>query len=146
MSPHRILTILAFALAASALPAAATVWLRDDIGGPYNAYASRFKRLSAAGESVAIDGICDSACTLALIYFPRDRICVTSRARLGFHVAVLVPDSGGQPSVEWNVTQRTLARYPKPIRDWISRQGGLSTRMIYLQGAELARLYRACAR
>jgi hypothetical protein len=34
--------------------------------------------------------------------------------------------------------------YPQEIRDWISRHGGLTPRMMYLTGRELAAMYPAC--
>jgi hypothetical protein len=34
-----------------------------------------------------IDGLCASACTLVLGAIPQNKICVTSRAMLGFHAA-----------------------------------------------------------
>jgi hypothetical protein len=34
--------------------------------------------------------------------------------------------------------------YPAPVRAWIKRQGGLSSRLIYLRGRELAAMYPRC--
>jgi hypothetical protein len=34
--------------------------------------------------------------------------------------------------------------YPAEIRAWISSHGGLTTKMIYLQGKELAAMYPPC--
>jgi hypothetical protein len=45
-------------------------------------HAKRSERLASAGESVIIDGLCASACTIVLSELPRDKICVTSRALL----------------------------------------------------------------
>ena len=53
--------------------------------------------LRSSGERVVIDGPCLSACTMVLGVIPRDRICVTPRARLGFHAA-WHPDDSGRPS------------------------------------------------
>jgi hypothetical protein len=36
---------------------------------------------------VIIDGFCASACTIVLGTVPHDKICVTFRAKLGFHAA-----------------------------------------------------------
>jgi hypothetical protein len=37
-----------------------------------------------------------------------------------------------------------LAAYPRPIRQWIIRHGGLSSRMLLLRGGELAAMYPRC--
>ena len=50
-----------------------------------DAYLEVFARVRQSGERVVIDGLCLSACTLVLSTIPRNRICVTRRAVLGFH-------------------------------------------------------------
>src|SRR5882757_3900391 len=66
---------------------ASAVRITNDYGGQIGRYLDRFQAVRASGERVIIDGPCLSACTLVLGVVPRDRICVTSRARLGFHAA-----------------------------------------------------------
>jgi hypothetical protein len=34
--------------------------------------------------------------------------------------------------------------YPPPVRRWIARNGGLTPRMIFLRGRELASMYSTC--
>src|SRR5436309_14161977 len=68
--------------------ASATVRITDDFGGQIGRYIDRYTAMRDAGERVVIDGPCLSACTLVLGVVPRDRLCVTTRARLGFHAAV----------------------------------------------------------
>jgi hypothetical protein len=34
--------------------------------------------------------------------------------------------------------------YPQHVRQWISRRGGLTQRMMFLSGRELASMYRLC--
>jgi hypothetical protein len=65
----------------------AAIRIAGDRGGQIGKYISKFQRLHSSGESVVIDGLCASACTLVLAAVPRDKICVTSRAALGFHAA-----------------------------------------------------------
>jgi hypothetical protein len=74
---------------------------------------------------------------------PRDRICVTRRARLGFHAA-WNPGSDGVPVVSTGGTQLLMEIYPQQVRQWINRQGGLKQRMVYLSGRELTSMYRTC--
>ena len=47
-------------------------------------YLRTFAQIRQSGERVIIDGPCLSACTLVLSTIPKKRICVTSRAVLGF--------------------------------------------------------------
>jgi hypothetical protein len=59
--------------------------ITNDRGGLIAAYTVRYQRLASSGESVIIDGLCASACTMVLSALPYDKICVTPRATLGFH-------------------------------------------------------------
>ena len=74
---------------------------------------------------------------------PKDRICVTSRANLGFHAAWnLAP--GGRTVYSPEGTRLLWEIYPTQIRNWITRKGGLKRNMIYLRGQELASMYETC--
>src|SRR5258705_5037975 len=65
----------------------AVVRIADDRGGRIGTYVDKYQGLRNSGEAVIIDGLCASACTIVLGAIPRDRICVTSHAHLGFHAA-----------------------------------------------------------
>ena len=65
----------------------AAVRIADDRGGRIGTYITKFQRLRSSGQSVIIDGLCASACTMILAALPRDKICVTPQATLGFHAA-----------------------------------------------------------
>jgi hypothetical protein len=71
------------------------------------------------------------------------QVCVTPRARLGFHAA-WQPDNHGRPIRSELGTQALMEVYPPKVRSWIRRRGGLSKRMIYLQGRELSTIYPRC--
>jgi hypothetical protein len=90
-----------------------------------------------------IDGPCLSACTLVLSMVPGERICVTRRAVLGFHAARSI-DRRGRTSAEPEASQAVLEAYPTAVRSWISRRGGLSSRLLLLRGRELAAIYPKC--
>jgi hypothetical protein len=90
-----------------------------DEGGSITAYAERYKALEATGISVKIDGLCISACTMVLAYFPPDRICMTERGSFGFHLA----SSDGQDNPE--LTKAWLRIFPEWVLDWLSRTGAL---------------------
>src|SRR5882724_8712012 len=85
-------------------PAAATVRITRDAGGQIGPYLESLVALRTSGERVIIDGPCLSACTMVLGVIPRERICVTSRARLGFHAAWR-PGDNGQPTPSRGGTQ-----------------------------------------
>jgi hypothetical protein len=90
-----------------------------------------------------IDGPCFSACTLVLSTVPNERICVTRRALLGFHAARSI-DRRGRIYSEPEASQAVLEAYPAAVRNWISRRGGLTSRLLLLRGRELAAIYPSC--
>ena len=112
-------------------------------GGVVGNYLDFFAKVKRSGERVVIDGPCLSACTLVLSTLPRSRICVTSRAVLGFHAPYLV-DQNGRSFRSRDLTRAMAATYPKNVRGWINKNGGLSQRLILLKGRELASLYPRC--
>jgi hypothetical protein len=141
-------TILAWLLAAAFLagataPSSATVRIAGDLGGTIGVYIDRYERLRAARETVEIDGVCASACTLVLASLPAERICVTDRASLGFHAAWDF-DGDGLPVSNPSATSTIYDLYPAPVRRWIADHGGLTSRLIYLKGGELRAMYRTC--
>ncbi|MFZ0239021.1 MAG: hypothetical protein WBX95_04470 [Xanthobacteraceae bacterium] len=123
--------------------AVAAVRITDDRGGNIGAYWSRYMALRDAGEQIIIDGTCSSACTLVLGIVSPDRICVTQNAVLGFHAAWR-PGFLGFEIINDPATRTLWNIYPMPIRQWISRNGGLGLATIYLSGPELLRMYRQC--
>jgi hypothetical protein len=126
-------------------PAAATMRITSDPGGQIGPYLENLESWRSSGERVVIDGPCLSACTLVLGVIPRDHLCVTPRARLGFHTAWR-PDPTGRPVVSRDGTQLLMEVYPQQVRNWIARRGGLSPHMMYLSGRELVSMYPACQR
>lgn len=124
-------------------PAAATMRIAEDRGGQIGQYLQAFGMLRSSGERVVIDGNCLSACTLVLGIIPPSKICATPRARLGFHAAWM-PDGDGRPITSPMGTQALWNIYPNSVRHWISRNGGLSRKMIFMQGRELSNFVASC--
>jgi hypothetical protein len=139
-------TILVFAGAAAAIsvwPASATMRITNDRGGRLTVYAERFEAARASGERVIIDGVCLSACTLAIGMLPPGQVCTTPNAVLGFHTAWRPTVNGGKVTSS-AATQAMYELYPADVRDWIARRGGLSGRFIFLKGRELTAMVPAC--
>lgn len=130
-------------VAAFASPSSGTVRIISDSGGTIGAYLQRFESLRRSGQNVIIDGACLSACTLVLGTIPGGHLCVTSRARLGFHTGWRF-NASGHPVVSREGTELLMSNYPPQIRDWIVQRGGLSPHLIYLTGRKLASMYPAC--
>lgn len=134
---------LAVMMALSAGPAAADVRIEASAGGRIGDYLDLFASVARSGERVVIDGPCLSACTLVLSLVPRERICITRRAVLGFHAA-WKPDEDGRARTHARATQLMMESYPSNVRHWIRRKGGLTSRTLMLRGRELAAMYPRC--
>jgi|SRR5690349_3020898 len=129
----------------SVTSASATMRISEDRGGQIGQYLQAFSVLRSSGESVVIDGNCLSACTLVLGLVAHEKVCATSRARFGFHAAWM-PDRDGRPVTSPLGTQALWNIYPASVRRWINRHGGLSRKMIFLQGRELGGIVASCDR
>ena len=129
----------------SVTSASATMRISEDRGGQIGHYLQTFAALRSTGENVVIDGNCLSACTLVLGLVPRERICATQHARFGFHAAWM-PDHNGRPVTSPLGTQALWDIYPPSVRHWISRHGGLSRKMIFLEGRALGGIVASCDR
>ena len=119
--------------ASSASVASAVVRITSDTGGQIGPYLETLAAIRDSGQRVIIDGPCLSACTMILGVIPRDRICVTRRARLGFHAAWHHGENG-RPATNRGGTQLLMAVYPQNVKNWISKRGGLTREMKYLTG------------
>jgi len=140
---RRAIVACAAFLVFSATNASATMRISDDVGGRIGAYVEQYSQVKQTGERVVIDGACLSACTLVLGIVPRDRICVTRRAMLGFHAAWM-PGPEGKPIPSSAGTQALWELYPQHVKRWISSRGGLSAKMMFLRGKELSAMYPEC--
>ena len=129
-----------------ATPARADLHITRDHGGYVEEYKAKYKRIRDRKERVIIDGICNSACTLVFGIVPMNKICVTPRASIGFHQAyydkaftfgIKVTSSEG--------TSDLMSYYPNTVKDWIRRNGGLTTEMKKIKnGEELWKIVDPC--
>ena len=131
-----------FLLLSGVHPAFAVTRIQNDMGGSLGQYLLKFTRIRDSGDRIIIDGNCFSACTLVTM-IPKERICVTQRAVLGFHAGWIDDQTGTRPtSAEGTSTLFEL--YPPTIRNWITKHGGLTPRMMLLKGRELRSFYSLC--
>lgn len=143
--PMRLMTglLAAVLLLAGVGASQAVVRIADDRGGRIGTYVDRFQDMRASGDTVIIDGLCASACTILLGKIPHDRICVTSHASLGFHAAWDYGDDG-RAVTNPEATHMLYLMYPPAVRKWINARGGLTRRMIFLHGKQLEAMYKPC--
>jgi hypothetical protein len=121
----------------------AVVRIGEDRGGRIGTYVDKYQDLRSSGQTVIIDGLCASACTIVLGAIPHDKICVTSHATLGFHAAW---DFGanGRAVTNPEATQMLYSMYPPAVKHWIAARGGLTPHMIFLHGRQLTSMYKPC--
>jgi hypothetical protein len=144
MARKRLTALLAAVILLASVGASdAVVRIAQDTGGRIEAYVDRYQGVRGSGERVIIDGVCASACTIVLGSVSRDKICVTSRARLGFHAAWDL-GSNGRMITDPEATRALYFMYPFEIRRWLDQRGGLTPHMIFLSGRELAAMYHPC--
>jgi len=134
----------ALVLAMSIDAASADMRIESDPGGEVSSYVEKFQEVRQTGEHIVIDGPCLSACTLLTGIVPRDHVCVTSRAVLGFHAASYYDDASRSMVPTQQGSRYVMQYYPQQIRNWIGRHGGLTPRLITLRGRELSALYPTC--
>ena len=141
------LLLISLALAwafCGAQPSQSEVIIKNDRGGDVLEYYAKYQALQSRGERVVIDGDCLSACTLVLGLIAKEQRCFTRRARLGFHAAW---DESGKTQVRNAIgTAIFLSTYPAEIQQWLGKHGGLTSKVLYLEGKELAAMYPSCWR
>lgn len=125
---------------------AADYRITRDAGGVVDEYKAKYAAIRDRGGRVIIDGTCDSACTLVLGFVPLNRVCVTPRARLGFHMAYYEqPASDGTKVPSYQGTADVMSYYPETVKQWLEQHGGLtsSTKKIK-NGPDLWRIVDPC--
>jgi hypothetical protein len=80
--------------------------------------------LRTSGETVIIDGLCASACTIVLGAVPHDKICVTSRANFGFHAAWDFA-ANGREVTNPDATQGAYQLLPDMAAEFVRRNVGV---------------------
>ncbi len=114
---------------------------RYDPGGFLARYLADLEKLKRLGvRQLQLDTTCASACTVYLRL--GRRVCVTDRARIGFHRITLHgrtrfgPIRARLKSAEKDFNDKFLHRLPANIRSWPGIRKGLPRRMVWLTGEE----------
>ena len=130
----------------AATPARADLRITRDHGGYVEEYKAKYERIRDRHERVIIDGICNSACTLVFGIVPLNKICVTPRANVGFHQAYYDKAfTFGIKVTSFQGTADLMSYYPNTVKDWIRRNGGLTTEMKKIRnGVDLWKIVDPC--
>jgi hypothetical protein len=130
----------------AATSARADLRITRDHGGYVEEYKAKYAQIRDTHQRVIIDGICNSACTLVFGIVPMNKICVTPRASLGFHQAYYDKAfTFGIKVTSYEGTSDLMSYYPEPVKDWIERNGGLTTEMKKIKnGTELWKIVDPC--
>jgi len=117
-----------------------------DHGGLLEDYKAKYAVIRERGERVVIDGICNSGCTLVLGIVPLNRVCVTPRASLGFHMAYYdKATTFGVKVMSYEGTAELMSYYPTTVKDWLDRHGGIAPDMMKVKnGPELWAIVDPC--
>jgi hypothetical protein len=143
---RRLLPLLVLCATTAAAPARADLHITRDHGGYIEEYKAKYQQIRDTHQRVIIDGICNSACTLVFGIVPLNKICVTPRASLGFHQAYYDKAfTFGIKVTSIEGTTELMSYYPGAVKDWIRRNGGLTTEMKKIKnGADLWKIVDPC--
>src|SRR5262249_4033796 len=95
-------------------------------GGVIKEHVERWQELAQSGADVEILGPCFSACTMVVVYVPKERLCFGTFGSLQFHLAR--DQETGKPSLDASLWM--LKQYPREIYDWIMERGGVASMTI----------------
>jgi len=114
--------------------------IANNEGGLISSYESAFFGPGSGNRLWAVDGYCNSACTMVL---GTGRVCATSRARFGFHAgysgfllfAVIAPQA----------TYQMYQHYPDDVKAWVDAHHAMDQfRMTMMRQPELATYVPTC--
>lgn len=111
-------------------------------GGEIGAFKAAAREIKRSGRRVVINGPCLSACAI-LADEARGRVCVTSKARFGFHQGFVLeqPTAGGP----MRFVKRFNPSHSRDIAGWVGKNGGYPSRGFRVMNAGAAkRIWRPC--
>lgn len=121
--------------------------ITNDPGGRIVDFYRRYDNLRNNGAPVIIDGLCASACTLVTALVPSQNVCITPRARLGFHSAFDLFE-GGRTKFSPIGTSMLWSVYPQRVKQLLLARGwnGHTPHpdVIWIDYSTLRSMYRTC--
>jgi hypothetical protein len=118
--------------------AESVVRIGSNSGGRIGEFMVKLRQHRNSDSLVKFDGSCDSACTL-LMALPRNKTCITSNAVFRFHAP-----TGGSVRTSQSAKRFMMAQYPGWVRSWISRNNGLTGRLISMDYSYASKFMRSC--
>jgi hypothetical protein len=132
----------------ASVPANAVIRIQSDMGGSVIEYIQKYAMIDAADGKFIIDGPCVSACTFITGLVKPENVCVTERAKLGFHSA-WYEDKKGNQVYSREGTEIGYRVFPLAVRALLQAHGwdGLTPHpdLVWIEGAELRTIIRPCA-
>lgn len=116
--------------------------VKNSPGGELGQFESAAAELKSTGRRVVIDGPCYSACAI-LADKARDNVCVTKRARFGFHQGYVV----GQLKIGGPVKLlgRFTPSHSSDIARWVSQNGGYPKKGFrVMRNGAAGKIWRRC--
>lgn len=114
--------------------------VKNNPGGEVSAFKAAAREIKRTGRQVVIDGPCNSACAI-LADIARSQVCVTSRARFGFHKGYVIGLHEGRAYL----LGRFTPRQSRDIASWVSKHGGYPSKGMRVMGsAQAGRIWKRC--
>lgn len=116
--------------------------IKRNPGGEIGAFQAAAQEIKNSGRRVVIDGPCYSACAI-LADMARSHVCVTGRAKFGFHQGFVV----GRMKVggPMKLIGRFKPSHSGDIDRWVTKNGGFPRRGFRIMGVKQARkIWKRC--
>ena len=114
--------------------------VRNSLGGELGSFKAAAREIKRTGRRVVIDGPCASACAI-MADMARSNVCVTSRAKFGFHKGYVVAVSGGK----MYLLKRFNPSHSKDIARWVSKSGGFPSKgMRVMSNGSARKFWKKC--
>ncbi len=116
--------------------------VKNNPGGDVVRFKAAAREIKRTGRRVVIDGKCDSACAI-LADMARSNVCVTPRAKFGFHQGYIVAqaETGGQ----YYLLGRFKPSHSRDVARWVNKNGGYPKKGYRVMGHRPAsRIWKKC--
>lgn len=123
-------------------PRGSVVVLKDNPGGSIVEFEQHFFMQRLHGDTVVIDGMCASACTMSIGIF-KGRICATPNAFFGFHTAYQI-DPFGHHIYAPDGTAEMSRWYTPEAQRVIANHGGLRPDIFWVTAPEIYQIVPPC--